>query len=112
MSNAKQIIKRTAIYGAALVLYVLIISVLNIGCPIYAITRIECPTCGVTRAMISLLRLDFASYVNYQPFALPLIIAVCLMINVEFIKHKSFVTAISLAIVFANFVFYTIKMFY
>lgn len=47
-----------------------------LGCPIKQITGIECPACGMTRAVISLCRLDFAAAFNYHPlvFLLPVII--------------------------------------
>lgn len=49
---------------------------LAIPCPIYALTGLYCPGCGVTRMLLSLLRLDFALAWRYNPaillLALPL----------------------------------------
>lgn len=44
----------------------------GIGCPIKFVTGISCPGCGMTRAWLSLLRLDFGAALHYHPlFALP-----------------------------------------
>lgn len=54
---------------------------LGIGCPIKFITGISCPGCGMTRAWISALHLDFKSAFYYHPlfFSVPfmLILFVC-----------------------------------
>lgn len=52
---------------SALISYVLIINYFNISCPIRAITNIPCPTCGMTRAFISLIKLDFIKSFYYHP---------------------------------------------
>ena len=54
---------------------------LGVGCPILWLTGFPCPTCGTTRALLALLRLDFHGYLFYQPFAVPLIAAVVLCIH-------------------------------
>ncbi|MBR5498303.1 MAG: DUF2752 domain-containing protein [Clostridia bacterium] len=43
------------------------------GCPVRWLTGICCPSCGMSRAAFSLLRLDFSSAVYYHPlvFCLP-----------------------------------------
>ena len=46
------------------------------GCPIYRLTGIPCPGCGMTRALLRLLSLDFAGAWYYHPlvFVIPLAI--------------------------------------
>jgi len=48
---------------------------LGLGCPIAEALGIPCPTCGMTRAAIAALRLDFKSAFSHHPlfFTLPLI---------------------------------------
>jgi hypothetical protein len=41
-------------------------------CLLKIVLGIPCPACGLTRAAIALLRLDFAAATQYQPLALPL----------------------------------------
>ena len=62
-----------------LLLLVAVISLLfyitRIGCPIKAAAGIPCPGCGMTRALISALHLDFAAARHYHPlfWAVPVI---------------------------------------
>lgn len=53
----------------------------GIGCPLRRILGFPCPTCGTTRALLSLLQLDLASYFLYQPLALFLLIAIWICIH-------------------------------
>lgn len=52
---------------AVLGLYVLVLHFLRITCPIRWVTGISCPGCGMTRAVFSALRLDFAAAFYYHP---------------------------------------------
>ncbi len=54
--------------GAALAFW--IFNFLGIGCVIKRLTGFPCPACGMTRAVLSLLRLDLDSYLAYNPMAL------------------------------------------
>lgn len=55
---------------AAIVIYFL----LPIKCPIKYFFDIPCPTCGMTRAMIALLKGDVGAYLGYNPLALPFLL--------------------------------------
>lgn len=57
------------------ILFLFIYSWLEITCLIRFVTDVPCPTCGATRAMFSLARLDFVGYWFYNPMAFPLVIA-------------------------------------
>lgn len=57
------------------ILFLFIYSWLDITCLLRYATGIPCPTCGATRAMFSLARLDFIGYWLYNPMALPLVFA-------------------------------------
>lgn len=57
---------------------------LGIGCPIKFVTGISCLGCGMTRAWLSVLRLDLAAAFHYHPlFILPPVAAI-----VYFTKSK------------------------
>jgi Protein of unknown function (DUF2752). len=45
----------------------LFLSLLHIGCPIKFVTGISCPGCGMTRAVLSALRLNFKEAFHYHP---------------------------------------------
>lgn len=55
---------------AAIVIYLL----LPIKCPVKYFLHFDCPTCGMTRAMFSLFRGDFTSYMSFNPMALPFLL--------------------------------------
>lgn len=57
------------------ILFLFIYSWLDITCLLRFVVDVPCPTCGATRAMFSLARLDFVAYWFYNPMALPLTIA-------------------------------------
>lgn len=55
---------------AAITIYL----ILPIKCPIKYFLHFDCPTCGMSRAMFSLLRGDFPSYMSFNPMALPFLL--------------------------------------
>lgn len=62
----KNVLNRIKICGLIFVLY-LILNLFHAGCPIKFITGVSCPGCGMTRAILSVLRLDFAGAFHYHP---------------------------------------------
>lgn len=69
--------------------------VLGIGCPIKFVTGISCLGCGMTRAWMSVLRLDIKSAFYYHPaFWLPPIVLLLLYfkykINIKYYKFFMF----------------------
>lgn len=61
------------IWGAAAILFIYVaFHFAGIGCPIKFVTGISCLGCGMTRAWLSLLKLDFAAAFYYHPlYAVP-----------------------------------------
>ena len=53
--------------GLAIGLYVLFITLSGIRCPIKFITGISCPGCGMTRAVLSAITLNFEAAFSYHP---------------------------------------------
>jgi len=89
-----------------------ILYVSGIGCPIKYVTSIPCPTCGVTRALFSLVRGDIKGYLYYHPGAIPLLVAAWLGIHrVLFTKKKSIDICIVI-IVLVNFIYYIYTLFH
>ena len=77
-------------------LYCVIAVLLHLPCPILWITGISCPGCGITRACLSLLRLDVAAALYYNPSVFAVILAAILLVFSEKKKTKNttlFVTA-------------------
>ncbi len=68
--------KRIGYGAAALLLTAVAYAVL--GCPMRLLTGLPCPGCGMTRAWLSVLRLDFAAAFAFHPlWPLPLLLVVC-----------------------------------
>lgn len=60
----------------------------GMGCPILFFTGISCLGCGMTRACISMLQLDFISAFRYHPLCFLLPLAVIIMILQEKMPKK------------------------
>lgn len=57
---------------AAIVLFYIIIEMLGVTCPIRFLTGISCPGCGMSRAWLAVLRLDWETAFAFHPlFLLP-----------------------------------------
>lgn len=101
--HLKRIILFLAIWGV----YIL----LGLPCPVLWILGIPCPTCGVTRALFSLLQCDFKSYLHYQPMAVFLLIAILLLFHYKIIKYKKFVISYVGIVLFINTALYIVKIY-
>ena len=55
------------ITAAVLIVYLALFFVIPMKCPILWLTGFSCPGCGITRALVSLCRLDFAAAWHYNP---------------------------------------------
>lgn len=66
---------RKIVFTLAYILIVIIFYFTGIGCIFQKLFGIACPGCGMTRALASVLRLDFAAAFNYHPmvFSLPIL---------------------------------------
>ena len=90
-----------------IILYVIIIlaifilkytNILNVGCYIYDTTGIQCPTCGFTRALMSLTNLDIISAIEYNAFFTLIFFPIFLFLSIQdiiyilinFIKNKDY----------------------
>lgn len=83
----KHSIKKHIIIISCLLIIWITYGVCGISCPVRYILGIACPTCGVTRAMIALLRGNFEGYLYYNPMALVLLSDVWVAIHVKFFKR-------------------------
>ena len=84
----KRILYQHVLYLTVICVYILIITVFEIGCPLKFFFRTPCPGCGGTRAMLSLLRLDFKGYLYYHALALPLAGAIWTMLHIKLFRRK------------------------
>lgn len=63
-------------FAGILLLYIFIITVTGIGCPIRWFTGVSCPGCGMSRALFCLLQGDIRGSLSCHPLILPAILLV------------------------------------
>jgi len=80
-------------------------------CPILRFFQIPCPTCGVTRALFALLRLDIESYLQFHPLALFLVGSVWLLFHKDLFKRKWIIYLFITVTLVLNTILYVIKMY-
>lgn len=86
-----------------------ILQFFGITCPIKFMTGISCPSCGMTRAYLSLLRLDFKSAYYYHPlFVLPALGLIIYIFRDKF--SKKFLRAIEVSFVLVFLIVYVFRM--
>ncbi len=85
---------------------------LDITCPFMFLFKVPCPTCGITRSLLCLLRLDFNSYLHYNVFTIPVILASLVIIHSNHLKGllKNISIPVSLVILIANFAYYIFRL--
>lgn len=68
------------VFACGIAVYAALAYILHLPCPIYYITGISCPGCGMTRALFAALRLDFAAAFHYHPLWIGLPFAIFTLI--------------------------------
>lgn len=102
--------KKIIIIFSFLFLIVLLRYFLRLGCVVQRIAHIPCPACGMTRALISFLKMDLNSYFYYNAFAVPVTFSVAfLLCDTKKFKAMKF---ISIIIIFLNFFYYLYRLFF
>lgn len=101
----KETIKAICIIGAFYVL----LECLGITCPIRFVTGISCAGCGMSRAWLSLLRLDFQAAFSYHPLFLLPPAAVVLVLLSKRIPKKLYQIAMAVMVILFLLV-YLIRM--
>lgn len=93
------------------ILFLFIYSWLDISCLLRFITGVPCPTCGATRAMFSLARLDFVGYWFYNPMAFPLVIAFLAVFHFKLLpKWRKFIIVYVVIVLVLTVVFYVYRL--
>ena len=87
----------------AVALWVTVAVGLRVYCPIRHVTGIPCPGCGMSRALVCLLRGDWKGYAYYNPALLPCLTAVFFLINRETILLRRLPMWVKDAVIFLDF---------
>lgn len=86
-----------------LVIAIFLLYLFVIGCPIRFIFGITCPGCGLTRAMLSVLHLDFEKALYYHPLWSLFIVLILLNVLKEFGVHR-YRASFSYSVIFVNII--------
>lgn len=76
-------------YKYILLFLLLAVFYLTFGCPVKLITGISCPGCGMTRALISLIKLDFSEALYYHPLVILMPLMILVVIFSKRIPQKA-----------------------
>jgi hypothetical protein len=94
MNRKKNIIVSTLAFLCLCVIFlILTIKGFKIYCPFRYITGFNCPGCGNTRAVLSILKLDFKGMLKYNllfPFEIFYILRVYIICVINYLKGKRF----------------------
>jgi len=96
------------------VLYYIIGRIFDSTCPILSVFGVPCPACGMTRAMLSLFRLDTAGYIHYNAMALPMLIVLLCEFHLPLVKSKGIRLGLNIAcvsVLVVNLVYYMLRCF-
>lgn len=105
-------IKKHILFIFIIVGLVYLYHLLDITCPFLFLFKIPCPTCGMTRSLISLLQLDFRNYFHWNPFTIPVIISSIIIIHINILKAplKKPLIVLSLIVLSSNFIYYVYRL--
>ena len=92
--------KEYIIFALCFVALILIMMLLHIPCPIKYLTGISCAGCGMTRALLSVLSLDFSAAFYYHPLWILLFPTALLLIVLKAKKKKTAFSAVLSCVVF------------
>ena len=98
-------IKEKIFIIATLFVYGLLLKLFDVNCPIKFFTGISCPGCGMTRAVISCLKLDFASAFAHHPMVFSLPVLAVYFIRDGRVFKNTFVNAAVITVVGLGFLF-------
>ncbi len=112
-NKIKKIVMEHLIIIIVASLYIIFINISGIGCPIAAVIGKPCPTCGITRAIVSLISMDLKAYMSYNPMAIPMCIALILGVHRSFfVKYIKRIDWIVIIIVVLTLVVYLVRLKY
>ena len=106
----KSWIKRNSVGIIAVAILALLIIFDLYKCPLKLILGFPCPTCGVTRALLALIRLDITGYLKYNAMAVFLLSVIAIELLRPKIKHKTIADIYVYSVLLINIVYYIIRL--
>lgn len=106
----KSIIKKHIGIFAVIVIYYTVAAFLKTTCLIKYVTGYNCPACGMTRAMLSLLKGDWYGYLSHNAMALPVVLALLIIVHNRFKrKLRFFVQILCVVILIMNMIYFIFR---
>ena len=90
--------KKDAVCIALILALYTVLAIAGIGCPIKFMTGISCPGCGMTRAWLSVLHIDFGSAFAFHPLFWILPVVFLIIFFREKINRKLYNVTIGICI--------------
>lgn len=108
----KDIVKNVISILTIVLIYMFFLRYTQIGCPIRFLFGIPCMGCGMTRAIIALLSMDFEKAIYYHPlvFLVPVIIILICIEDKLVVIRKQLVQKIWIIIIISFFITYLIRL--
>ena len=102
----EKLITLGAVIAVALVMYFL-----NVGCFFKLLFKIPCPGCGISRALFSLIKLDFVSAFKFNPmfWSVPILVLLYLF-DGKLFKYKWLNHAVLTGILIGFFAFWIVSL--
>ena len=101
--------KKLAFHIVAIAVLIMLVFFVFNACPIRAITGVPCPTCGITRSTLALLRLDFQESFYYHPLTIPIYFVLWFAIHKDLFninkKTKNIILIVFAVIIFIVYLF-------
>lgn len=95
------------VFGCTL-LYGLLAYLFRIPCPIKETTGVSCPGCGMSRALISMLKFDWSTAVHYHPlvfFVIPVLICLIIFYERKTVKAQRILLGLSVLALLAVYIY-------
>ena len=86
--NVFKIIKKHIFYIFLLLVLLITMSYFKVPCFFRFFTGFPCPSCGMTRAFFSLIKLNFRDSFYYHPLLIPALITAFIAIHVDVTKFN------------------------
>lgn len=106
LEGGKRVLQRHIVYISTILSVIWILNISGIGCPVRFFFGIRCPSCGMTRAILALLRLEFQKSLEYNLMTIPVVFALFLGFHKRLIRRKGLADILIITVAVITFFYY------